>query len=192
MRAMNSPLALIIIDMQTCAFDGRLCPPIDQSTKLLENIATLAAKARAYEIPLIYLQHRALEGPLFAEGTAGWKIHEVLAPQAVDTIVSKHLSNGFEDTKLDDELKRMEISTLVTCGIQSEFCVRNTSFGALDRGYSVSVAADGHGTLPTNTQSAAEIVAEQNKLLKERGASVLNTGDLVESFARFQGKSSPR
>ena len=179
---MKSSTALLVIDMQTCAFDGKLCPPMDNSFELLERIEALIESARANALPVVYLQHCATEGNMYAQGSASWSIYESLAPVVGEHIVLKKHSNGFEQTTLDSVLTHQGIDSVITCGIQSEFCVKNTSIAALERKFSVTLAADAHSTNATDLHSANDIINEQNTLLAVMGAKVVKTDKLCKAF----------
>jgi nicotinamidase-related amidase len=68
---------------------------------------------------------------------------------------------------------------VILCGLQSEFCVRNTGNAALDLGYTVRVAQDGHSTWPSDGKLSEVISDSVNKELAARGAIVVPTANLV-------------
>ncbi len=166
--------------MQLCAFDGKLIPPIHRGAELLEQIVKLTTTARKAGIPVIFVQHCALEGQPYARGTHGWEIHPTISPQLSEVVVYKRQSSGFDGTDLQSVLAQRGIDTVIVCGIQSEFCVTNTSIAALERGLNVYVAQDAHGTLSTEEDEASVIVERQNALLSDRGARIQATNSLVE------------
>ena len=169
----------MVIDMQSCAFDGKHAPPIDSGEALLGAVSRLVERARERALPVIYTQHCASQGLLFREGSEGWRIHPRIAPQASDTIVYKTQSSAFDDTRLGDVLGAKRIDTVIVCGIQSEYCVSATTLAALEQGLTAYVASDGHGTLPTDDADARSIIERQNRSLSEAGVLVRTTEDLV-------------
>lgn len=182
--AMSGPAALLVIDMQLCAFDGQLIPAIHEGRDLLEKVAGLIGAARQSEIPVIFVQHcAALDGPPYARGTPGWKIHPLIAPLSGEAIVYKSQSSGFEGTNLQRVLEDKGTCTVIACGIQSEHCVTNTSFSALELGFEVLVVEDAHGTVSTAEDTAPVIIERQNALLSERGVDVQATALILDRFA---------
>jgi len=174
--------ALLIIDMQLVAFDGKITPPIQDGDQVLARCAELIDGCRTAGLNVIYIQTRAASGQPYAEDTHGWEIHPLVTPKPSDTIVYKVMSNGFEDTRLTSVLQNIDAKGLVTCGIWSEYCLARTSATAIEQGYQVLVASDAHGTVADNLQDAQETVNKQNKILKKRGAAVLTVREILDKF----------
>jgi nicotinamidase-related amidase len=174
-----STTALLVIDIQRGAFDGVRCPPIDRSAELVANASSLIAAARGAGLPVVFIQHCDESGAPFEEGTSHWELHEQLAPKAGETVIKKYASSSFENTSLGDTLQWLAIKDLILCGLQSEMCVRNTGNAALDLGYTVRVAEDGHSTWPSDGKSSEVISENVNKELAARGAIVTSTADLA-------------
>ncbi len=171
--------ALLVIDIQCGAFDGVRCPPIDRPVELVANASSLIAAARDAGSPVVFVQHCEEAGAPFQESTPHWELHEQLVPQAGETVIKKYASNSFENTHLGETLERLEIKNVILCGLQSEFCVRNTGIAAIDLGYTLRVAQDGHSTWPSEGKSSEAISDSVNKELAARGAIVASTADLV-------------
>jgi nicotinamidase-related amidase len=53
-------IALVLIDLQTGAFDGREIPPVHGPDVLLRNVDALLQAARAARLPVLHIQHCAL------------------------------------------------------------------------------------------------------------------------------------
>jgi nicotinamidase-related amidase len=174
--------ALLVIDIQRAAFDGIRCPPMDSPDALLASAHTLIAAARAGGHPVVFIQHAEGAGAPFEEGTEHFLLHQSFAPAPGDVRITKHQSSSFDDTTLDADLKSRRIGELIVCGLQSEHCVSNTTYSALQLGYTVLVARDGHGTWPDGGRSAAEIRNDVNAKLAAAGASVLGTGELARNL----------
>jgi nicotinamidase-related amidase len=82
-----------------------------------------------------------------------------------DTFESNHA--------LADELKSQGIKTIVTCGIQTDMCVRSTSMGALKAGFDVIVLQGAHETYDTKTKKVDEIKKKVEEELAGLGAQVV-------------------
>ena len=171
--------ALLVIDLQRGAFDGVRCPPIASADDLVSHATSLVEAARRNNTPIIFVQHCAGANKALEEGTSHGEFHEKVLPQAADRIVKKYASSAFENTNLQPMLQGLGITELVVCGLQSEICVFNTSVSALELGYVVHIAQDGHGTWPTQEKSAATITCEVNAKLLRQGAVLESTAALV-------------
>ena len=180
---MNPSLALLVIDVQAGAFDGQRCPPIAEADQLLSTTQGLIAAARAASASVIHVQHGDDAGQVFEEGSTQWHIHASVAPAAGELVVRKRESSAFAGTALEAELRQRGITTLAVCGLQSEHCVTNTTLAALERGFNVLLAHDGHSTWPSASQTAPQIIQQQNELLAARGAQPVACRDIESRFA---------
>jgi len=175
--------ALLVIDIQRGAFDGARCPPIDRADALVANALSLIDAARGGGTPVVFIQHCDEPGQAFEENTPHWDIHEALTPRPGETVVRKRESSAFEGTELGSTLERLGARQLVLCGLQSEFCVRNTANGALARGLEVLLACDGHSTWPSGGEPSTAISERVNRELEVAGATLRSTADLAHALS---------
>ena len=179
-----SPPALLMIDIQRGAFDGVRCPPIDRPAELVRNALALVTAAREGVSPVIFIQHCDGASQPFEEGTTHWELHEQLAPFPGEPVIRKRASSAFESTELDATLRALGVGDLVVCGLQSEFCVSNTTKAALALGYRVSVAHDGHSTWPRGGRPAEVIAEGVNVELRSLGAVLGSTAELAAKLRK--------
>lgn len=179
-----SSTALLVIDIQRGAFDGVRCPPVDAPERLVAHAGRLLDAARAGGHEVVLVHHCDEPGSPFEEGTVHWPFHDALAPAAGEVVLKKQASSAFDGTGLDAQLKARGVTELVLCGLQSEFCVSNTTRSALQLGYAVRVASDGHSTWPSEGRSADQIEAEVNTRLAQAGAVLDTTEGLSTALRR--------
>jgi len=156
-------LALLIIDVQLGMFHDDA--PVHKGEDLLSTIGDLIARARAAEIPVIYIQHTGGRGHRLEPGTPGWPIHPAIAPVDGELIVHKHYPDSFQETNLHEELKARGIGRLIIAGIQTEYCVDTTCRRARSLGYDVTLVEDAHSTWDTDHLSASQIIDHHNQVL---------------------------
>jgi len=163
---MSSRTAFVLIDTQVNMFDPT--HPVAGADDLLARLADLLARARAARMPIAFV--RNCGGPLDPDvrGTPGWEIHPDLRPLDGELVFDKTTCNAFETTSLGEELRARGIKRLVVAGLQSEFCVRDTTLGALDRGFEVTLISNGHSTYDAGDIPAAEVTATVNAELGGR------------------------
>ena len=112
--------ALLVIDVQVAAFDGKVIPGLHKADDLLERTSRLIRAARSAGTPVVFVQHCEPEGRPLAQGTIGWAIHPSVSPEPSDSVVLKRESSAFEGTNLQELLGQLGVDTLIACGIQSE------------------------------------------------------------------------
>ena len=137
---------------------------------VVATIAGLVARARAEQVPVIWVQHADEE---LVEGTHGWEIVPELVVAEGEHVVHKHHRDSFDGTTLADELERLDVERLVVTGAQTDFCVRWTLHGAQSRGFETVLVADGHTTddgdaaIPT----AAQLIEHTNRYWKNQSST---------------------
>jgi nicotinamidase-related amidase len=154
--------ALLVIDVQVGiiedfhAYRGR---------EVLEQINKLLAKARASNMPIIYVQHDGEKGHPLEVGSEGWLIHPEIKPDEEDLIIRKRASDSFFETTLQRELEARGVKHLIVTGCMTEYCVDTTARRAVSLGYDVTLISDAHTTIDNKLLTAAQIIAHHNALL---------------------------
>ncbi len=148
--------ALLVVDLQQVLCSGRWA--MHEADGVVARTRSLAARARAAGVPVIWVQHED-EGDTMRAGAAGWQLATGLEVLPGDLHVHKRGSDAFHDTELHATLAARGVSTLVVCGGQSDFCVDSTVRRAMALGYAVVAVADAISTLDTSQLTAAQITA---------------------------------
>jgi nicotinamidase-related amidase len=151
--------ALLIVDFQTDV--------VAEAYRRSETVAAIArvlAKARAERLFVVWVQH-ADEG--LAPGTPGFAIAPELAPAQGELRLVKRHHSSFEGTDLDVVLEAHGITEIVLAGAQTNWCVRAAAYGALERGYDLTLVSDGHTTTDVDlgggrVLAAADLIADLN------------------------------
>lgn len=159
---MKQETALLVIDVQMGMFGEEF--PVYGSEQLLTILQGVIAKARAAGVPVIYVQHNEESG--LVHGTPAWEIHSAIAPLAGDLVVQKHHPDSFQDTILQQELEARGIQHLITCGIQTDYCVDTTTRRAYSLGYDVTLVKDAHSTWGSSGLTADQIIGHHNNMLR--------------------------
>jgi nicotinamidase-related amidase len=154
--------ALLIIDVQQALCTGE--EAAFDSDRVIERINAVAEKARAARAPVVLIQHEEDRGPLQFD-TDDWQLAQGLVTSPGDLRIRKTTPDSFHRTDLIQRLQEREISRLVICGLQSDFCVDTTTRRALALGYEVVLVADAHSTVDNEVLSAAQITAHHNATL---------------------------
>jgi nicotinamidase-related amidase len=182
--------AVLIMDYQN---DIMSMLPENVQASLLDNASAILKKARQAHLPIIYVVVRFRNGypevnphnKLFSslkesgrlrEGTPGAEIHEKVAPQPGDIIVTKRRVGAFSTTALESILRAKNINTLVLSGIATSGVVLSTIRWAADMDYALVVVSD----------ACADRDAEVNRVLMDkvfpRQATVVTTQALINAI----------
>jgi nicotinamidase-related amidase len=130
--------ALLVIDVQ----NGVVAEAHNRDT-VIANIKSLVTRARAENVPLIWVQHSDEDLP---SGTYEWQYVAELDQRDWEPLVHKRFGDSFEDTDLETHLAELGVGKVVVTGAQTDACVRSTIHGAMVRGYDVVLVGDAHTT----------------------------------------------
>lgn len=130
--------ALLVIDMQNGVVTNA-----HERDHVIANIATLVGKARAEDVPVLWLQH---SDDALPQGSEGWEYVPELERLDTEPLVHKTYGDSFEATDVEGLLAERGVGRLVVTGAQTEECIRSTLHGALVRGYDAALVSDAHTT----------------------------------------------
>lgn len=129
---------LLVVDVQV----GAMRESWDAS-RIVGNVARAVERARAQRAPVIWVQH---SGDDLVHGSTDWQWVPELVPTAGEPLIHKRFNSSFEQTVLEEELARVGATRIALAGAATNWCIRATAYGALDRGYDVTLIADAHTT----------------------------------------------
>ena len=159
----GSKIVLLVVDVQV----GVMRHSWD-AARIIKNIGMAVDKARSNHIPIIWVQHSDNE---LVRGSADWQIVPELSPAEDEILIYKEFNSSFEQTNLQETLARLGVTHIVLAGAATNWCIRATAYGALDRGYDLTLVKDAHttGTIELengNTIEAKNIITELNIAMK--------------------------
>jgi nicotinamidase-related amidase len=164
---MNDHTALVMIDLQVNQLDASFYP-VAGGDALIERLRGLLVRARGAHVPVFWVRNCGGEGEPDVKGTRGWELHPAFVPAAGEPVLDKMTCNTFASTDLDARLRAQKVGRLIVAGLQSDWCIRETTQGALDGKYRVTLVTDGHSTLDGKTRQAADISREVNDEFRGR------------------------
>lgn len=130
--------ALLVIDVQ----NGVVGHAYNRDA-VVANISILVEKARAEDVPVVWVQHT---GDNMKPGVESWEYVPELVRQDSEPLVHKNYADSFEATDLEERLAERGVGRLVVSGAQTDECIRSTIHGAFTRGYDVTLVGDAHTT----------------------------------------------
>jgi nicotinamidase-related amidase len=149
--------ALLVVDVQNVVVEGA-----HDRDSVVANVGSLVAKARAEQVPVVWVQH--CDDNIVRESD-GWRIVPELDPREAEPLVEKHYGDSFEDTTLESVLAGLGVGRLMVAGAQTDACIRCTLHGAFARGYDATLVSDAHTTEDLTEYGAptpAQVIAHTN------------------------------
>ena len=151
--------ALLAINIQQSLVDEGIW----ELERVIEHVNQLIAMARNEHVPIILVRDSRVE----PDGA----FHRSLHIEAHDIEIQENYCDSFMETHLDKILRGKNISRLVICGLQSDFCIDTTCRQAAALGYDVLLVADAHSTLDHEHLKAIQIVAHHNRILRHHDSA---------------------
>jgi nicotinamidase-related amidase len=163
---------LLVVDVQ----NGVMGDAWDAS-RVVGNVARAVERARGQGVPVIWVQHSSEELP---PGSTQWKWVPELVPEKGETLIHKKFNSSFEDTPLEEELARLEATHIALAGAATNWCIRATAYGALDRGYDLTLIQDAHTTATMELGNGTRIEA----------SSVIDELNVVMTWLSYPGRAT--
>ena len=150
---------LLVVDVQVGVVKDLWDAP-----RVIKNASLAVERARAQRVPVIWVQHSNEELP---HGSPQWQWVPELAPAQGEPLIHKRFNSAFEQTALDEQLASLGATHITLAGVETNWCIRATAYGALERGYDLTLVKDAHtaGTIALDSGArieAASIVEELN------------------------------
>jgi nicotinamidase-related amidase len=140
--------ALIIVDMLNDFVDGKLANPKAQA--IIAPLQQLLQHARDEDWVVVFSNdaHNPGDPELRVWGehamasTREAEVIPQLAPREGEIVSPKRVYGAFDFTGLDEQLKERGVDEVVITGQHTHICVRHSSYGALIRGYAITIPRD--------------------------------------------------
>lgn len=152
--------ALLVIDVQQALITGAY-----REAQTLDAICQSIDVMRSNQQPIVFIQHCHQNYQPMFKGEPGWQLHDRLVATEKDIFINKQASDAFYQTDLMAMLEAADVTHVVVCGLQSEFCVDATCRSALSHGFDVTLVSDGH-TTGDSALKAADIIKHHNFTLQ--------------------------
>ena len=123
-REGNKPV-MVVVDVQVGVMKEAW-----EAQRVIRNVSRAVERARSEAVPVIWVQHSNQELP---KGSAQWQWVPELVPAEGEALIHKKYNSSFEQTSFDSELARLGATHIVLAGAATNWCIRATADGALDR-----------------------------------------------------------
>jgi nicotinamidase-related amidase len=142
---------LLIVDVQVGVMKDAWDAP-----RIIGNVVRAVERARARRVPVIWVQH---SDKSLVHGSPEWQWVPELMPSVDESRIHKQFNSSFEGTSLDEELAKLGATHIVLAGAATNWCIRATAYGALDRGYDLTLIKDAHTTDTLDLDDGTKIEA---------------------------------
>ena len=163
---------LLVVDVQV----GVMRESWD-AARVIKNLARAVERARARNVPVIWIQHSDKD---LTYGSPEWQWVPEVTPAKGETLIHKEFNSSFEQTALDEELARIGATHIALAGAATNWCIRATAYGALDRGYDLTLIKDAHTTGTMELDDGVKIEA----------ASVIHDLNIAMSWLSYPGRTN--
>ncbi len=143
---------VLIVDVQNAVF-----AQAHRRAEVLDNIGQIIRSARAAGLPILWVQHADDQMPAHSHG---WELVPGLDVRDDDHHVGKQFNSAFEETGLESILQHLQATKIILAGASTNWCIRATAYGALDRGYDVCLIGDAHTTESLAAEGGRTIAAQ--------------------------------
>ena len=163
---------LLVVDVQVGVMSQSWDAP-----RIVRNVSLAVERARAQGVPVIWVQHSDRD---LVHGSPEWQWVPELAPADGEPVIHKRFNSSFEETALEEELAKLGATHIVLAGAATNWCIRATAYGALDRGYDLTLIKDAHTTGTMELDNGARIEA----------ASVIDELNVAMTWLSYPGRAS--
>ena len=163
---------LLVVDVQVGVMSEAWDAP-----RIIRNVSRAVERARARNVPVIWVQHSDKDLPY---GSPPWKWVPELVPAEGEPLIRKQFNSSFEQTPLEDELAKLGATHITLAGAATNWCIRATAYGALERGYDLTLVSDAHTTEAMELDGGARIEA----------ANVIDELNIAMTWVRYPGRAN--
>ena len=163
---------LLVVDVQAGVMDGAWEAP-----RIVGNVALAVDRARAQGVPVVWVQHADSD---LRQGSPEWQWVPELVPSKGEKLIHKQFNSSFEQTGLDEALATLGATHITLAGAATNWCIRATAYGALERGYDLTLVSDAHTTGAIDLDDGSRIEA----------ASVVRELTVAMTWLSYPGRSN--
>ncbi len=163
---------LLVVDVQVGVMGDAWEGP-----RVIKNVALAVERARAKGVPVLWIQHSDKE---LVYGSPEWQWVPELVPAGREPRIFKTFESSFEQTDLEQQLATLGATHITLAGAATNWCIRATAYGALERGYDLTLIKDAHTTRSMELDNGSKIEAE----------SVIQDLNVVMRWLSYPGRSN--
>jgi nicotinamidase-related amidase len=179
--------ALILIDIQKGFDDIEFWGGGRNNPKAEKNASHLLKYWRQNKLAVFHVKHCSTNpDSRLAEGKSGNEIQDIVKPLTTEALIKKSVNSAFIGTDLLDQLKALNIQTLVFVGLTTDHCVSTSVRMAGNLGFETYVVNDATATFDkidfNGIKHPAQLIHDTALAsLNKEFATVVNTAEILKS-----------
>jgi nicotinamidase-related amidase len=142
---------LIVVDVQVGVVSDAW-----NADRIVANVARAVERARSQGTPVMWVQHSDKD---LVHGSPEWQWVPELIPLEEEPLIHKRFESSFEHTALEEALAKVGATHIALAGASTNWCIRATAYGALERGYDLTLISNAHTTRTMELDDGARVEA---------------------------------
>ncbi|MBQ4822770.1 cysteine hydrolase family protein [Aquimarina sp. MMG016] len=180
--------ALLLVDIQKGIDHPGYYGTERNNPQAEDNIETLLKFWRTNQLPVFHIKHCSTnpDSPLFP-GKSGNDFKDFILPKDGEPIIKKNVNSAFIGTDLREQLRHLDINTVVIVGLTTEHCVSTTTRMAANYDFKTFLIEDAVAAFDkigaNGDKYSAQLVHDiEIANLKDEFATVFKTNDFINSL----------
>lgn len=184
-KSANGKRALIVVDVQNdfcpggalaVPYGDKVVQPLNRLIEEFLDKGEMVVKSRDWHPDRTkhFAEYGGVWPPHCVQGTKGAEFHKDLIDDPRIVVVSKGLGDrdcysAFDETNLEEQLKKKGIEELVVGGLATDYCVKNTILDGLKKGFKVKAVKDAMRAVEIKEGDGEKAIEE----MKDAGAEIV-------------------
>ena len=154
-------MKLIVIDAQNAI----TVPELYDFEGFVANVKTLIGVARENVVEVIFIRHDDGAGSVMTPGCEGFEIYSGFSPAGGEKVFDKTVNSIFRSGEVTEYLRSSGETTLMVCGLQTDYCMDASVKCGFEHGFEMIVPAGANSTFDNGFMTAEESYRYYNEFM---------------------------
>lgn len=129
------------------------------------HILELINKARSNNIEIIFVRHDDGAGSKLTKGNEEFEIYDKFKPAENELVFDKNVNSSFINTGLLEYLRKKNENTIITVGLQTDYCIDATIKAGFEHGFKMIVPDYTNSTFDNQYMTAEQTYKYYNEFM---------------------------
>lgn len=154
-------MVLLVVDTQKGITNNEL-----YNFEIFEShILELINKARSNNIEIIFVRHDDGACSKLTKGNEEFEIYDKFKPAENELVFDKNVNSSFINTGLLEYLRKKNENTIITVGLQTDYCIDATIKAGFEHGFKMIVPAYTNSTFDNQYMTAEQTYKYYNEFM---------------------------